>query len=100
MKRNFVSKISAMNLFFPNRMICPNGFKIFHHAFIKAVTCDRGAVADDDELAAGAGEGDVHAARISEEADFTFTVRADEADDHGFFFASLKTVHAVYFYTA
>ena len=84
----------------PNRMIRPNGFKIFHHAFIKAVTCDRGAVADDDQLAAGAGEGHVHAACVGEEADFTFTVRADKADDHGFFFASLETVHAVYFYTA
>ena len=38
----------------PNRMISPNGFEIFHHALIKSMTCDRGAVADDDQLAAGA----------------------------------------------
>jgi hypothetical protein len=51
-------------------MIRPNGFKIFHHAFIKSMPRDRGAVADDDQLAAG----------IGEEANFIFTVRADEAE--------------------
>jgi len=44
-------------------MIRPNRFKTFHHALIKAVTCDRGAIADDDQLAAGAGEGHIQAAR-------------------------------------
>ncbi len=78
-------------------MIRPDRLKIFHHALIKAVACDSDAIADDDQLAAGAGEGHVQAARDGEKAILAFAVQADEADDHGFFFVPLKTVHAVYF---
>ena len=69
------------NLFFllllPNRMIRTNGFKIFHHALIEVVTCDRGAITNDYQFAACACEGHVHAACIGKKADFAFTIRAD-----------------------
>src|SRR4051812_25674461 len=58
---------------------------------------DGGAVADDDELAAGAGEGDVHAPGVGEEANFAFGVGADEGNDDRFFFAALKAIDGVDF---
>ena len=58
---------------------------------------DRGAISNDDQLAPGTREGDVHAARIGEKSYVTVAVRAYEAHNDGFFLASLKTVHAIDF---
>src|SRR5262245_40706057 len=51
---------------------------ILQQLVIEGVTADRGAVADDDQLAAGAGQGDVHSPRVGEEADFALGVGADK----------------------
>jgi hypothetical protein len=46
------------------------------------MACDGGAVADDDQLAAGAGEGDVHVARGAEERRGEALLRPYHNDAH------------------
>ena len=55
-----------------------------------------GGVAEDDELHASAGDGDVHAAEVAEEADLSAGVGADEADEDDVAFLSLEAVHGVH----
>ena len=53
---------------------------------------ERGAVADDEQEAARAGQRDVHAARVGEEADLAVVVAAHQVDDDGLLLAALEAV--------
>ena len=53
------------------------------------------AVADDDQFATGAGESDIHAASVGEEADFSVGVRPHTGDHDRFLLAALEAVDCV-----
>lgn len=65
---------------------CGSGVPGLDHA------ASEGAVAEDDDLGAGAGQGDVHAAAIEDEV---VPVAGDEADEHGFLLAALEAFDGV-----
>ena len=55
----------------------------------------RCAVADQQELPFGAGQGHVHPPHVAQKADFSARIRANQRDRDGLFFAALKTIDAV-----
>ena len=56
-------------LHFPSSAIRPNALHVIQKVLIKRVAAQRAGIADDEQLAAGAGHAHVHAADIGEEAD-------------------------------
>src|SRR5262245_5431935 len=83
--------------FLPHRVVSANGLKIAEQVLIERMAGKRGAVADDQEFAASAGQGDVGAPDVCEKTDVAFGIGAYQREYDGFFFAALKTVHAVDF---
>ena len=59
------------------------------------MTGERAAVAEDDDLHAGTGDGDVHAAHVTEEAYLSFLVRADEGEDDDVALLTLEAVDGI-----
>ena len=54
------------------------------------------AVAEDDDLHAGSGDGHVHAAQVAEETNLSLVVAAYQRDDDDVALLSLKTVDGVH----
>lgn len=69
---------------------------IFPQPLIERMGGDGRAVADDDEFAAGARHGNIHAADVFEEADVLFGVAAHKGDDDDVAFGALEGVDGVY----
>ena len=53
-------------------------------------------IAENDDLHAGTGDGDVHAAQVTEEAYLSFVVRTDEGDDDDVALLPLEAVDGVH----
>ncbi len=68
------------------------GFDVIEEVRVERMPPDRGGVAEDDEEPARAGEGDVHAADVREEADIRVIVGAHEIDDDRFLLAALEAI--------
>ena len=71
------------------------GFEVFDELGVETVSGEGVGVAEDDELHAGAGDGDVHAAEVAEESDSTLVVVAHHADNDDVAFLPLEAVDAV-----
>ena len=72
------------------------GFEVFDELGVEGVSGEGVGVAEDDEFHAGAGDGDVHAAEVAEEADGALVVVAHHADDDDVAFLPLEAVDAAY----
>ena len=68
------------------------GLEVFDELGVETVAGEGLSVADDDEFHAGAGDGDVHAAEVVEEADGTLVVVAYHADEDDIAFLPLEAV--------
>ena len=68
------------------------GFDVLDELGVEAVAAEGVGVAEDDEFHAGAGDGDVHAAEVVEEADGTLVVVAYHADEDDIAFLPLEAV--------
>ena len=75
-------------------MIGPDPVKIGQQVGVEGVGGNGGAVTDDDQLAPGTGQGDIHAPGVSQKADLPGVIAAHQRDDHDFIFAPLKAVDA------
>ena len=71
------------------------GFDVLDELGVEAVAAEGVGVAEDDEFHAGAGDGDVHAAEVAEEADGALVVVAHHADNDDVAFLPLEAVDAV-----
>ena len=72
------------------------GFEVVDELGVEGVAGEGVGVAEDDELHAGAGDGDVHAAEVAEEADGALVVVAHHTDDNDVAFLPLEAVDAAY----
>ena len=63
---------------------------------VEAVAAKSVGIAEDDELHAGAGDGDVHAAEVAEEADGALVVVAHHADDYHVALLPLEAVDTIH----
>ena len=70
-------------------------FEVFEESVVETVLGEGPAVADDDDLHAGAGDGDVHTPQVAQEAYLPFVVVAYHADDYHVALLSLETVDGV-----
>ena len=68
------------------------GLEVLDELGVETVAGEGLSVADDDEFHAGAGDGDVHAAEVVEEADRALVVVAYHADEDDIAFLSLEAV--------
>ena len=55
-----------------------------------------GGIAQDDELHTGTGDGHIHAAQVTQEADLTIVVGTDKRDQDDVAFLSLEAINGVH----
>src|SRR5207249_11569949 len=91
----FYPKRSRVLRLFPDRLVCADLFEVAEQIPIERVTCQRRAIADDQELAASAAERDIEPAHVRQKANVAFRDGADQRQDDRLFLAPLETVHAV-----
>ena len=77
---------------FKNRSVHICAFPVIEQPQVELVIRECAAVAEDDQFAAGSGEGDVGAAGVRQEAQFGGGVRANERDHDCFLFSPLKAI--------
>ena len=71
------------------------GLDVLDELGVEAVAAEGVGIAEDDELHAGAGDGDIHAAEVVEEADGALVVVAHHADNYHVAFLPLEAVDAI-----
>src|SRR5262245_60318835 len=69
---------AATLLQLPHRPVAAYFFEVLHQKFHELIRAQRGAVADDDELAPRPGERHVKPARVAEKAHLALWVRANQ----------------------
>ena len=74
---------------------CLQALDVFVQLFVESMFRQRGGIAQDDELHAGAGDGHIHAAQVVEETDLPFFVGAHQADEDNVALLPLESVHGV-----
>ena len=57
---------------------------------------ERGRIAQEDELHAGAGDGDIHPSQVGKKPNLSGLVRADQADEDDVSLLSLEAIDGVY----
>jgi len=69
---------------------------VFPQLAVEGMAAEGGAVAEDDDLHAGTGDGHVHAAEIAQEADLALIVAAHKGDDDDVALLSLEAIDGVH----
>ena len=83
------------DVLFPDGAVGVLVFEVFDQALVEGMGAEGRGVADQQQLAAGAGHSDVHAADVGQETDLAAGVAADQRNDDRFLLPALKAVHAV-----
>ena len=88
----FLKKLHRATHKRPRRAVRPLSIHIVQEGFIKFILANRAAIADDDELHAGAGHRHIHAPIIRQKADVFFLIGAHEGDVNDIALLPLKTI--------
>src|SRR3989338_6014729 len=82
----------------PGGMMGFVAFNVVEEFGVEGMAGNRGAVADDNQEPAGAGESHVHAAGVIQKTDFSSLIAANKRNDDGFLPPALETVNAADFH--
>ncbi len=69
---------------------------VFPQLAVEGMAAEGGAVAEDDELHSGTGDGHVHAAKVAQEADLALIVAAHKGDDDDVALLPLEAIDGVH----
>lgn len=72
-----------------------DGLDVVKELFVEGVACQGGHVPHDDELHAGARDGDIHAAQVVQEADLPCSVGTHHRDEYNIALLPLEAIDGV-----